>query len=186
MRKLAAIFLFALFLFNIIGYKIIFCYAQRQSDIQIEASLDKNLYSEAELVTIKIPLSLPYQNEQMKFERVDGEISFNGKIYKYVKRKISEGNLILLCLPDYNKMRIKKEKEDFGKDVNNFAQNTGSKKQENSKSSFSKNSLSDYDQVHYKSDPELFWVHLPHTFSPHEAPLPVAPHSLLEQPPEMV
>lgn len=184
LKKLAAIFLFALFLFNITGYKIIFFYAQKQSDARLETSLDKNLYDEADLIAITVPLSLPYQNDQKEFDRVNGEISFNGKIYKYVKRRIAEGNLVLLCLPDYNKMRLKKEKEDFYKDVNSFAQNNGSKKQENSKGNSFKNVLSDYDQVHYQSEVALFGVHLSHKFLKHDCSLSAAPHSSPEQPPE--
>lgn len=163
-----------------------FYYGQQQSDVQLEASLDKNLYNEAELVTIKVPLSLPYQNDQKEFERVNGEISFNGKIYKYVKRKIAEGNLVLMCLPDYNQMRLKKEKEDFYKDVNNLSQGTGSKKQENSKGNSFKNLLSEYDQVHYKCTAALFGSHLSHTFLNHNYILSAATHSSPEQPPELI
>ena len=159
---------------------------QQQSDIQLKASLDKNIYNEEELVAVKIPLSLPYQNDQKEFERVDGEISFNGKIYKYVKRKIAEGNLILLCLPDYNKMRLKKEKEDFYKDANSLAQNSGSKKQENSKGNAFKNLLSEYDQVHYKFQSALFKVPLSHRFLNQNNLLAAAPHASPEQPPELV
>jgi hypothetical protein len=184
LKKLTAIFLFTLFLFNVIGYRIVFFYAQQQSDKQLEAKLDRDQYNESELVTIKVPLSLPYQTDQAEFERVDGEITFNGKIYKYVKRKITEGNLILLCLPDYNKMRLKKEKEDFFKDSNNLAQNQGSKKQENSKSSI-KNILSEYDPFHYNYVTALFEDNSCHTFSSDGVAICSAPHSSPEQPPEL-
>lgn len=184
LKKLAAIFLLTLFLFNIIGYRITFFYAQQHSDIQLEAALDKELYNESELIAIKVPLSLPYLTDQTKFERVDGETSFNGTIYKYVKRKISEGNLILLCLPDYNKMRLKKEQHDFFKDANNLAQNSGSKKQENSKGNF-KNVLSDYEQLQGKYLAALFEEHLSHKSSNPDARLIAAPHASPEQPPEL-
>ena len=138
MKKFAAILLLALFLFNIIGYRIILFYAQRQSDVQLEASLDKDLYDDADLVTITVPLSLPYLNNQSQFERVDGEINFNGKIYKYVKRKVTEGNLVLLCLPDYNKMRLQSEANASYKNISDVATNSNSKKSSDSKSVSSK------------------------------------------------
>jgi hypothetical protein len=184
LRKLTAIFLFTLFLFNIIGYRFVFFYAQKQSDKRLEASLDKEQYNESELVTITVPLSLPYQNDQDDFERVDGEITLNGKIHKYVKRKISEGNLVLLCLPDHNKMRLKKEKEDFFKDSNDLAQNHHSKKQENSKSSV-KNILGEYDESHHKYVCALFDETSYHTSSNANVPLCSAPHASPEQPPEL-
>ena len=160
-------------------------YAQQQSDKKLEASLNKNLYDETDLVTIKVPLSLPYLNNQTNFERVDGEISFNGKIYKYVKRKIENGSLIIKCLPDYNKMSLKKQKEDFSKDINNVAENSGSKKQDNSKGNSFKNILGEYDQPHYKYVAVSFQERLSHSFSDPEASLSASPHSSPEQPPEL-
>lgn len=183
LKKLTAIFLFTLFLSNTIGYRIVFFYIQQQSDKQLEVCLDKEEYNETDLVTIKVPLYLPYQNDQADFERVDGEITFDGKIYKYVKRKIAEGNLILLCLPDYNKMRLTKEKEDFFKDANDLAQNPHTKKQQSSKSTI-KNSFSEYDQFNYKYETALFEVACCHASSNPNAALCSAPHSSPEQPPE--
>ena len=161
-----------------------FLYAQQHSDLQLEAAFDKKLYRESELVSIQIPLSLPYQTEQANFERVDGEVRFNGKIYKYVKRKISGGNLILLCLPNYNKMRLAKGQDDFFKEANSLAQNTGSKKQENSKSSFK--NLGDYEHLQYRSFPVLAEEHLSHQPPSYpDSPLAFAPHASPEQPPEL-
>ncbi len=93
-----------------VGYRFVFNYAQQQSDQTFIVNLDNDNYNEADLLTIKVPISLPYQNDRQNFERVDGEINFKGKIYKYVKRKIEAGQLVLLCLPDQNKMRIQSAK----------------------------------------------------------------------------
>jgi hypothetical protein len=183
LKKLAAISLLTLFLFNIVGYRIFFFYAQQQSDRRLEVSLDKKEYNEEELITLKVPLSLPYQTDQAHFERVDGEITFKGKIYKYVKRKISGGNLVLLCLPDYNKMHLKKEKEDFFKDTNNLAENSSSKKQENSKASY-KNFLSEYDQFETSFSTKLLVASSFHPFSIFDAALSSKHHSTPERPPE--
>ncbi len=60
-------------------------------------------------------MSVPYQIEQKDFERFDGEVNLNGKIYKYVKRKVCDGNLVLLCLPDHNKMNLETAKNDLFK-----------------------------------------------------------------------
>lgn len=145
MKKLSAILLIVLFLFNLFGYRLLFDYEQKQSDFHFVTSLDKNDYNDADLVTIKVPLSLPYLNNQQNFERVDGEITLNGKILKYAKRKIADGNLILLCLPDNNKMRIKSAKDEFFKYANDLVQNSQSKKSGNTKSGVFKNRLLEYD-----------------------------------------
>ncbi len=144
MRKFSAILFLFTFLFNLIGYRAVFNYAQKQSDTQLEASLDKSQYNDADLITIKVPLSMPYQTVQSAWERVNGEVTCNGKIYKYVKRRIVSGEMELQCLPDNNKMLIQTAKDDFFKTTNDIA--SANKKSDNNKSSAFKNSLSDYDQ----------------------------------------
>lgn len=81
----------------------------------MEAMLDQQGYLESELVTIRIPLTLPYQTDTDGFERISGEVSFNGKIYKYVERKMEDGHFVLKCLPDHNKTQLEQEKNELAK-----------------------------------------------------------------------
>ncbi len=64
---------------------------------------------------------MPYQTNGSGFERVDGKVEFDGKIYKYVKRKICDGELILLCLPDEQSKKIETVKSDFFRTTNDVA-----------------------------------------------------------------
>jgi hypothetical protein len=119
-RKLAAILFLALLVFNLAGYRIWFYYAERESDAAMEAKLDAKSYNENELITISVPLNLPYQTDWNDFERVDGEIVVNGKTYKYVERKIVHGELILKCLSDSNKAQLTSAREEFFKVANDL------------------------------------------------------------------
>jgi hypothetical protein len=120
MRKSASIILLLVILFNMIGYRVWFYYAEGRADAAIETRIDNNQYDENELVALSIPLYNPYQLEQKSFERVNGEININGKIFKYVKRRVSDGNLILLCIPDNQKNILKKAKSDFENATNDL------------------------------------------------------------------
>ena len=123
MRKSVSIILLLILLFNMIGYKALFYYAEKRADASLEARLDKDLYEENDLVTVKIPLFNPYQVEQNNFERINGEVNINGKIFKYVKRKVSDGNLILLCIADDHKNILKKAKSDYETAANDLPSN---------------------------------------------------------------
>ncbi len=128
MRKYASIILLLVLLFNMIGYRAWFYYQEGKADAAMEARLDQDQYDVNELVALTIPLYNPYQVEQKSFERVNGEININGKIFKYVKRRISDGNLILLCLPDNHKNILKKAKSDYENasiDLTGNSKNTG-------------------------------------------------------------
>jgi cbb3-type cytochrome oxidase subunit 3 len=123
LRKSASIILLLVFLFNMIGYRAWFYYAEKKADASMEARLDKDQYDENELVSITIPLYNPYQLDQNSFERVNGEFNYQGKTFKLVKRRISDGNLVLLCIPDAHKTVLKKAKTEFGNLTNDLAGN---------------------------------------------------------------
>ena len=58
---------------------------------------------------------MPYQNNSSGFERVYGEVIYNGNIYSFVKRKIDNGYLILKCIPNLKKENIQKERREIAK-----------------------------------------------------------------------
>jgi hypothetical protein len=144
MRKIASVILLLLFLFNMVGYRAWFYYAEKQSDAVLEASLDNQQYNENDLVSLTVPLDNPYQLEQTNFERVNGEISFCGKTLKYVKRKVSNGNLILLCIPDMHKMVLKKAKSDYGNSVNDLAGSGKNSSKNNLQKNFNGNDYTEH------------------------------------------
>ena len=106
MRKIAAILLLVILLFNWVGYRLLTNVLQHRANIQLEAKLDKNDYKEDDLIEIRVPVNLPYQLNWTSFERFDGEIDVDGIHYKYVKRKIYNDSLILLCLPNQAKQNL--------------------------------------------------------------------------------
>ena len=109
-KKFAAILLLLLLLFNLIGYRLLFSVLQQKANSSIVAKIDKEDYIDADLITLTVPLSMPYITDSKDFERKDGEIKLNGKVYRYVKQKISQGNLVLMCLPDEEKTQLQNSK----------------------------------------------------------------------------
>jgi hypothetical protein len=126
-KRAAAILLLLIFLFNWFGYRLLSDYLQHRADTQLEAQLDQQQYNEASLIEIRVPLNMPYQSISSNFERYDGEIEFNGIHYKYVKRKVENGELVLLCLPNENRMRLQNARDEFYKLVNDLQHNSQSK-----------------------------------------------------------
>jgi hypothetical protein len=143
-RKIAAILLICLLVFNWYGYRFVTNYFQKQADTQLEAKIDVNDYDESQLLEIRVPLDIPYQNSASGFERHYGEIEFNGKIYAFVKRKVENGCLVLKCIPNTVKENIKNADNIL------FATNNGFDQEHNSKSNspltnIFKSIFSDYD-----------------------------------------
>lgn len=142
LKKVAAILLIAILSFNWYGYRIVMNIMSKNADQQLELRLDNNEYDETQLIELKVPLNVPYQNDQADFERHYGEMEIDGKYYTYVKRKIENGYLILKCIPNSSKEQIKAAGNDYFKMTNGLGQ--PDKKQDNSKN-LAKSFWSEYD-----------------------------------------
>lgn len=116
---------------------------QERSDSKLEAKLDNNDYDESQLIEIKIPINMPYQTSWADFERYDGAVEVNGIHYKYVKRKIENGQLVLKCIPNETKQRLQTAGDDFFKLVNDLQQDHSGKK---STTTVIKSAMGDYDE----------------------------------------
>ena len=93
-------------LLHITGYSLLFDYFIYKSDKDLSVSLDLNEYDDSNLLEVKTPLHLPYYNASTDYERVEGEIELEGIHYSYVKRKVSNDTLYLLCIPNAEKTKL--------------------------------------------------------------------------------
>ncbi|RYZ33092.1 MAG: hypothetical protein EOP49_36440, partial [Sphingobacteriales bacterium] len=144
MKKIVAILLITILAFNWYGYRIVTSLLADKADEKLVARLDREDYDESQLIEVKVALNMPYQNEQSEFERHYGEMEIDGKYYTYVKRKVENGYLILKCIPNGDKEKIKSAGDDFFKMTNGLEGSQPDKKQSNS-GSFAKNFWSEYD-----------------------------------------
>lgn len=115
MKKITALFLLIIFSFNWFAYQFVIDYSQLKNNLDLEELFDRELYDESQLVEMKIAINLPYQTSRPAYERVDGEIELEGILYKYVKRKVSNDTLFLMCIPNTHKMTLETVKNDFFK-----------------------------------------------------------------------
>lgn len=138
--------LLGLLFFNWYGYRIVSDFLQERSDVQLEARLDNNDYNESELIEIRVPINLPYHNDWTDFERFDGEAEINGVHYKYVKRKVENGELVLMCLPNNEKQLLQTARDNFFKLVNDLQQPDSGKKSDKGNSNSFKSLFSEYQQ----------------------------------------
>ena len=150
MKKIAAILLLLLLSFNWIGYRLVMSWMQQRADSKLESRLDTNDYNESSLIELKIAIDLPYQTDWKDFERFDGEVTVDGQHYKYVKRKVQDGMLVLKCIPNESKHRIESAREQFFQLANDLQNTNGSKKTDSSKLPLVKNNITECEEfAHY-------------------------------------
>lgn len=126
-KRLTAISLIALLVFNWYGYRFLVNYWELQSSTQLQAKLDHNDYDESTLLEIRVPLNMPYIQDWDEFETYYGETEINGTHYKYVKRKVERGELVLLCIPHAEKTQLQDASNNYFKLVNDLQQPNGKK-----------------------------------------------------------
>jgi hypothetical protein len=131
LKRIAAILFLFVLLFNLYGYQLVIAYLQQQNDLHLTAQLDKDAYADEDLITIKTPLALPYYSNSPDFERMDGAIQIDGVEYKYVKRRIFNDSLELLCMPNTVKQKLQNAKSDFFELSNDLQRPEGGKKASN-------------------------------------------------------
>jgi hypothetical protein len=128
-KRLAAILLMGILFFNWYGYQLLSNYWQDRADRGLEASLDQNNYDESALVSFKIPITtLQYYNSSSGFERVNGQIEISGVRYQYVKRRIYQGSLEVMCIPNVASTLLKSASNDYFRQVNDLQQQSQGKK----------------------------------------------------------
>lgn len=170
MKKIAAILLMFVFVFNLFGYKLWVYFAAQNASRQLAVAVENNRYSDDELIVIKKQVSLLYCNNSASYTNADGEVEMDGVIYRYVKYRIYNNMLEMLCLPNKEKTNIKKAKDDYfsvtaGLQKNSTGKNKPADNNSNKKS-FSDFELytatknRDFSGLHTKPYPALYALEL--------------------------
>jgi hypothetical protein len=123
LKKGLSILLLSLLAFNWVGYRLLSGFMESKADVALEAKIDHSDYDESSLIEIRVPLNAPYLSDNTtEFQRYDGELELDGVHYKYVKRKVVNGELVLLCIPNKSKTELQNSREEFFKLVNDLNQ----------------------------------------------------------------
>ena len=106
--------------FNWFGYRLLTSFLQDRANVSLKLQLDNNKYDESQLISIKIPANLPYYTSSKNYDRVDGQISINGKPYNYVKRRLFNDSLEYLCIASEEKTRLSHARDEFFRLINDL------------------------------------------------------------------
>jgi hypothetical protein len=111
------------------GYYGVFLGMQYRNTLSMVRILDAHQYDDAQTVTIKIPVAIPYMTDNAEFQRVDGRFDYQGVHYRLVKQKYAGDTLFVVCVRDHENERISQA---LSKYVKTFTDN-GSDQQKHTK-----------------------------------------------------
>ena len=114
-------------LFNTVGYRFAFSFLEERSITKLDLAIDAGKYDEKNLIEITIPLNMPYVSDK-DYETAYGETEIDGTNYQYVKRKITNNVLHLMCLANNEKTTLVATKHSIEKNTVEAANNKSDKK----------------------------------------------------------
>lgn len=120
MKRSLTIFFLSIFLFNIGGYYLAFWSIRLHAKKELLNRLDAEQYNASALTVLAIPLSLPYPVQQNDYERVDGDLEYQGEYYKMVKQKIENDTLFVVCIKDAHEKEISVALSKYAKVANDL------------------------------------------------------------------
>lgn len=99
LRVIAAFFL-ALFVLNAAGYYWLLAETHQRSTEEAQVFWQERQNSREDLVTMKIPLAVPYLQGSAEFEATSGQVKFEGEFYQLVQQKLDHDTLHVICVRD--------------------------------------------------------------------------------------
>lgn len=109
MKKLIAVFLLAILLFNIGGQLAFHQYLSYQSDKLYDQQVAQEKYNVHDLIEVKIPINMPGIDDHGNYENISGRVNFANASYNYVKFKITSTGMYLMCVPNYETTKLSGE-----------------------------------------------------------------------------
>jgi hypothetical protein len=113
-KKLFAISLILLLLFNVLGYYAVLLGLQLHNNIAINR-LDTQEFNDTETITVKVPLTIPYASNSVQFERVDGVFEYEGEFYRLIKQRLLNDTLQIVCMRDHQSKQMEHALNDYAK-----------------------------------------------------------------------
>lgn len=83
-----------------------------------EERLALDEYSGSDAIIVKLPVALPYGNNDTQYQQAEGKFIHDDEVYRLVKKRMMNDTLFLVCVKDRQEGKIRQELKDF---VNTFS-----------------------------------------------------------------
>lgn len=106
MKRLFAIVLLSVHLFNIGGYALFYQYFIHQADVQMVKEVYNDKINDSRFIELKIPVHMPTVTDWTEYEVVAGQVQLKDAYYNYVQLKMTRDTMYFICLPNTAKTRL--------------------------------------------------------------------------------
>jgi len=106
LKRLFAIVLLSVHLFNLGGYALFYQYFIHQADVQMVKEVYNDKINDSRFIELKIPVHMPTVTDWSDYEVVAGQVQLKDAFYNYVKLKMTRDTMYFICLPNTAKTRL--------------------------------------------------------------------------------
>ncbi|MBA4054975.1 MAG: hypothetical protein C0490_09710 [Marivirga sp.] len=147
-RTLSSFFLLILMALNTIGFYA-FLVVERDHVASVTVQkLQSNINELGGNMIVKLPLSVPYGNDSEEYEPADGSFTFEGKIYRLIKKRLYRDTLYLVSIYDYKTTEANHKIDEFARAF------TGNEKQQPENAKLISSLYKDYFIPTYQIEPD--------------------------------
>jgi hypothetical protein len=97
---LIASFFLALLVLNAVGYYVLLIQTQQRDQDEAQVFWQERQNAQEDLITMKIPLAVPYWQGQAEFEAANGQVMYQGEYYQLVQQRLTNDTLHVVCVRD--------------------------------------------------------------------------------------
>jgi hypothetical protein len=102
------------------GYHLVFWALRSHAKSDLLHRLDADSYSSEEVAVLTVPVLLPYPVYAEGYQRVSGEVEYNGEYYQLVKQKIENDTLFMVCVKDHKQKSLDRTMNEYTNLTNNL------------------------------------------------------------------
>jgi hypothetical protein len=121
MKRFVSVVVLALFMLNIMGYYGVFVGMRYKNTRDFTVRLHAEDYTEGEMLTVKIPITIPYLQELPSATENFVAIEHQGEFYTLVKQRLVNDTLEMVCVRNHERKQIEDALTDY---VKTFTENT--------------------------------------------------------------
>jgi hypothetical protein len=123
LKRIFAIVMLSIHLFNSGGYLLLQQYQVYRSDKMMNELISQNLYNPSALIEVKVAQHLPGVTETWgDYKNIDGQVQLKNACYNYVKLKVTRDTLYLMVIQNYAKTKLIDKNIIYAKQVNDIPQ----------------------------------------------------------------
>lgn len=126
MRRLYSYLFLILMLLNTIGYYEVLRVIERRHVAKAISMIVKNETEISGNLLLKIPMCPGDRADDLEYQRAVGEVTVDSQVYHYIKQKVHDDTLYIMCLSDAKATQVRNTISDYSRSFTDKDQKSNS------------------------------------------------------------